>query len=129
MEFSEKLNALLSLTASKGSEMATAINVDAAQISRLKTGARKMPRDPNFLRDMSGFLATRTDSDYKLTALLNLTGDVRLHNAVDVTVLTDIIYDWITLPDDAVKNPTRTFLDRFNNFSEHGGSTFEYRFG
>ena len=43
MDFSEKFSALLALTATKNIMLARALNIDTAQISRMKTGARKMP--------------------------------------------------------------------------------------
>ena len=46
MEFSEKLSALLSLTATKNVMLARALEIDTAQISRLKKGTRKMRAQP-----------------------------------------------------------------------------------
>ena len=53
MDFSEKFSALLSLTATKNVTLARAINIDTAQISRMKTGVRKMPVKTALIRDMN----------------------------------------------------------------------------
>jgi hypothetical protein len=119
MEFSEKLSALLSLTATKNVSLARAINIDAAQISRMRTGVRKMPAKTSLVRDIANYLARRFDSDYRLSALYELTSDVRLQTTVDEFVLTNIIYDWLISPDIAPKNQVGRFLDRFEEFSMH----------
>lgn len=110
MTFSEKLTALLSLTATKNVTLANAVNVDTAQISRMKTGARKMPLKTNLVHDIAAYMAGRFDSEYKLSALYELTGDVRLQASVNPAVLAGVLYDWLVAPDDAPAGQAGRFL-------------------
>lgn len=120
MDFSEKFSALLSLTATKNVTLARAINIDTAQISRMKTGVRKMPVKTALIRDISSYFAGRFDSDYRLSALYELTSDVRLQMTVTEPSLASIIYDWLVSPDMTPKSQTSRFLDRIGAFSMQG---------
>ena len=120
MDFSEKFSALLSLTATKNVTLARAINIDTAQISRMKTGVRKMPVKTALIRDISSYFASRFDSDYRLSALYELTSDVRLQMTVTEPSLASIIYDWLVSPDMTPKSQTSRFLDRIGAFSMQG---------
>lgn len=117
MEFSEKLSALLSLTATKNVMLARALDIDTAQISRLKKGTRKMPARLSLIQDIAGYFAGRFDSEYRLSALYELTGDARLHTNIDELMLTTIIYEWLIAPNSAPKSQISRFLDRFGTFS------------
>ena len=117
MDFSEKFSALLSLTATKNVTLARAINIDTAQISRMKTGVRRMPVKPNLLREISGYLAGQFDSEYRLSALYELTSDVRLQMNITESALSNIIYDWLVSPNSAPQSQASRFLDRFGSFS------------
>lgn len=120
MDFSEKFSALLSLTATKNVTLARAINIDTARISRMKTGVRKMPVKTALIRDISSYFASRFDSDYRLSALYELTSDVRLQMTVTEPSLASIIYDWLVSPDMTPKSQTSRFLDRIGAFSMQG---------
>ena len=98
MDFSEKFSALLSLTATNNVTLARAINIDTAQISRMKTGVRRMPAKPNLIREISNYLAGRFDSEYRLSALYELTSDVRLQMGITEVSLSNIIFDWLISP-------------------------------
>lgn len=117
MEFSEKLSALLSLTATKNVMLARALEIDTAQISRLKKGTRKMPAKLSLVQGIAGYFAGRFDSEYRLSALYELTGDVRLHTNLDESTLTKVIYEWLIAPNSAPKSQISRFLDRFGTFS------------
>lgn len=117
MDFSEKFSALLALTATKNIMLARALNIDTAQISRMKTGARKMPTKAHALQSIAEFLAGRFDSEYRLTALYELTNDARLHMTLTDASLAAIIYDWLVSPDPTPKNQFGRFLDRLGDFS------------
>lgn len=117
MEFNEKFSALLALTSVKGNSLAKAINIDSAQISRFRTGARKMPGNPAILRDISNYLSSYFDSGYRMTGLFELTGDQRLHTDVTQLQIADIIYTYLTNKDPVSSNKEmHRFLNRINNF-------------
>ena len=118
MEFSEKFATLLSLTGCKSNMLASAVNIDAAQISRMKTGARKMPHDTSLLRSISACLADRLDNEYRLSALFELTNDPRLQSKYDSSTLTSVVYDWLTDVEERSDMRMGSFLQHFNSFSE-----------
>lgn len=122
MELSEKLKAILSLTSVKNNELAKAVNVDSAQISRLRTGVRKSPRDPNFLRNIADYLATRFNGEYMYSALFDLTHDTRLQINCDETTLSKIIYEWLTDNNSPSFLQVDKFLNRFNDFTTKKGN-------
>ena len=97
--------------------LARALDIDTAQISRLKKGTRKMPARLSLIQDIAGYFAGRFDSEYRLSALYELTGDARLHTNIDELMLTTIIYEWLIAPNSAPKSQISRFLDRFGTFS------------
>ena len=119
MDFSEKFSALLSLTATKNVTLARAINIDTAQISRMKTGVRRMPAKPNLIREISNYLAGCFDSEYRLSALYELTSDVRLQMGITEVSLSNIIFDWLISPNTTPQSQASRFLDRIGTFSMH----------
>ena len=53
-------------------------------------GTRKMPaRLPLLIQDIAGYFAGRFDSEYRLSALYELTGDARLHTNIDELMLSN----------------------------------------
>ena len=119
MDFSEKFSTLLSLTCCKGNLLANAVNIDAAQISRMKTGARGIPHDRTLLRDISAFFADRLDNEYRLSALYELTNDVRLQSKLDSATLTAVVLEWLTSVEERSYIPVDGFLQHLNSFSEN----------
>lgn len=116
MVFSEKLSALLSLTATKNVVIARALNIDTAQISRMKTGARGIPSNRQYVREIADFLAGRLDSEYKLSALSELTNDFRPTAGMSEAVLSGIIYDWL-ISDGIPETQTEKFVNQFGSYS------------
>ena len=89
--------------------LARALDIDTAQISCLKKGTRKMPARLSLIQDIAGYFAGRFDSEYRLSALYELTGDARLHTNIDELMLTTIIYEWLIAPNSAPKKPNKPF--------------------
>ena len=79
-----------------------------------------MPVKTALIRDISSYFAGRFDSDYRLSALYELTSDVRLQMTVTEPSLASIIYDWLVSPDMTPKSQTSRFLDRIGAFSMQG---------
>ena len=117
MDFPEKLTALLSLTATKSITLARAVHIDAAQISRMKTGVRRIPTNPNLIRDIAAYFAGCFDSEYQLSALYELTNDVRLQMDVTEAILSKIIFDWLVSPDMTPKSHSGWISDRVGGLS------------
>ena len=98
--------------------MASAVNIDSAQISRLRTGARKMPRDPKLIKSISDYLAERFDNDYRISALYELTGDPKLKDVCPTDTVSDIIYIWFTSDNTSSYVHVGNFLNRVNDYSD-----------
>ncbi|MEA4853951.1 MAG: hypothetical protein VB082_06720 [Christensenella sp.] len=113
MKYSEKLSALLALTATTNAAIARAIKVDSAQISRMKTGSRGMPLKKEIIRAMADYFAPRFDSNYLISALYELTCDIRLHPGAEHSTLSNIIFDWLIRPDSIDQNNAGRFLTKF----------------
>lgn len=118
MELSGKLLALLSLTATPNNVLARAINVDSAQISRLRTGARKAPHNPILLRNIASHQAKKFENHYMISALFDLTGDSRLQGRLNEAVVSDVIFDWLTYTAKSDFDTTKGFLESFNAFAD-----------
>lgn len=76
-----------------------------------------MPAKLSLVQGIAGYFAGRFDSEYRLSALYELTGDVRLHTNLDESTLTKVIYEWLIAPNSAPKSQISRFLDRFGTFS------------
>ena len=105
MNFTEKFNALLSITNTTPSALARAMYVDRTQISRLKTGARGKPTKPSVLREMAEYFANCCNSEYQLAALYHLTTDIRFQSFVPENERTEIIYQWLDSDEEATRAP------------------------
>ncbi|MDD4509381.1 MAG: hypothetical protein PHY23_00450 [Oscillospiraceae bacterium] len=118
MKFSEKLNKLLALTEIQGAQLAEAVNIDPSQISRMRTGVRKRPKDTELLKLMANFLAGHCTGQYRLSSLAELTGDVRVQIKRSEHMSADAIFTWLSSDADVEpKTRVETFLRRFDGFS------------
>ena len=108
MQLYEKLNFLLDLTFSTNRMLAQAIQVDPSLISRLRTGARRLPRNQKYVKPMAQFFAKRCTADYQRQALSEMLG-VRQDFLADEKHLLGILYDWLCGETDEVSRFMRTF--------------------
>ncbi|MDD3920268.1 MAG: hypothetical protein PHO41_03730 [Eubacteriales bacterium] len=115
MNFSDKLSALLRLTGIKSADLADALEVGRPYISRLKTGARKMPSNVQVIHGMAEYFAARCEDDYRLNALRELTADPRLNTYIGTAALKDVLFDWLT-DTKPEKSPAGRFLSSFELF-------------
>ncbi len=81
MQFYEKLIFIMNLTQTSNQELARAIHADPATISRLRTGKRGIPRNPEPLRSMALFFAGRCVTEYQRRALSEMAGVKRIITA------------------------------------------------
>ncbi len=66
--FSKKLDFLMNLTNTHNVALATAINIDASAVSRLRNGKRSLPKYHDFLPQMALYFAARLTEDYQKRA-------------------------------------------------------------
>ena len=74
MQFYEKLIFLQNLTQVTNRMLAHEIQVDPSQISRLRTGARGIPRNRDLIKAMSSYFAKRCNTEYQRQALSGMLG-------------------------------------------------------
>ncbi len=108
MQLYEKLNFLLGLTSTSNRMLAQAIQVDPSLISRLRTGARGLPRDQKYAKPMAQYFARRCTTDYQRQALSEMLG-IRQAISLDNAQLSDILYYWLCGETDEVTRFMRTF--------------------
>lgn len=94
MQFSDKLDTLLSLTGTSNACLANAVHIDRSQISRMRTGARERPKKSDSIQLMAHYFAKHI-SGYQISALEKLTNDVRVHMDSSEETLSSILFDWL----------------------------------
>lgn len=96
MDFNEKLSRLMTLTETRGNELAKYVNLDSSQISRIKTGVRGRPTQMSVLRMMADFFSERCASDYRLIALAELSDNPDIRTTYAERELSEAIFLWLT---------------------------------
>ncbi len=71
--FSEKLELLMRLTATRNSVLSRALHMDEAAVSRLRSGKRKPPRDPGYLKPMCIYFLGQIRQDYQRQTIAEMT--------------------------------------------------------
>lgn len=120
MEFSKKIDALLTLTATTNAKLAQAVNVDRSQISRMRTGSRERPRKNDIIRQMADYFSKHCTDEYRLSALEKLTNDLRIHMDTSEEHLSTILFDWLCSNEDtSAKTSTERFIYKIDKFSSN----------
>lgn len=108
MQFYEKIIFLLNLTQSTNRMLAQELQVDPSLISRLKTGARGIPRNKDFIKKMSAFFAKRCTTDYQRETISAMLG-IKQTLTMKKEQLTEVLYYWLHGESDEVGRFMRTF--------------------
>lgn len=116
MEFYEKLSALMSLTAAKNIDLSKATGIDCAQLSKIKKGRRKMPRDRRRIRAMAEFFAPYFSDQYRRLVLYEFTSDPRLQCDISELALADVLFEWLTTSKKIMQTPAGRFLNSLESF-------------
>ncbi|CDZ75437.1 Hypothetical protein ING2D1G_1299 [Peptoniphilus sp. ING2-D1G] len=72
--FSERLDAVMNVAGVSNSMLGRAVSMDGSYISRLRSGARKLPKKHDYVSLMSKYISGKITTDYQMQALLKLTG-------------------------------------------------------
>lgn len=72
--FAERFDALMNIAEISNSSLARAVYMNPSQISRLRTGARVLPKKHDYLTPICLYLADHFKKDYQINALQKLTG-------------------------------------------------------
>lgn len=109
MQFYEKLIFLQNLLQITNRMLAHELQVDPSLISRLRTGARGVPRNREHLKTMSSYFARRCNTEYQRKALSDVLGIKQALTAQEES-LADILYCWLSEEStDGVGRFMRTF--------------------
>lgn len=108
MQFYEKLVFVMNLTQTSNRELASAIQVDPAVISRFRNGKRGIPRNPEPLRSMALFIAGRCTGEYQRQALSEMMGSKRVITAKK-DQLSEFLFYWLCGDPDGVDRFMQNF--------------------
>lgn len=72
--FTERFDALMNISEISNSTLARAVYMTPSHISRLRTGARSLPKKHDYLTPICLYLADHFKKDYQINALQKLTG-------------------------------------------------------
>lgn len=95
MQFSDKLDFLMRITNTTNKELSQAICVDRSLISLLRTGKRKQPKNREYIRKMSSFLAQRADADFERHAIAEIVGQPSIRSNMPSEVLAEHLHNWL----------------------------------
>lgn len=93
MQLYEKLTFIMNLTQTSNRMMAKALRVDPSLISRLRTGARGIPRNREHLKEMADYLSKRCTTEYQYHALSEVMA-VKFSPNLSHSQRSDLIYYW-----------------------------------
>ena len=118
MKFSDKLTDLLNMTGTTTTSLAKALNMDRSNISRMKTGARGMPK-PDIIQSIAEYFTQFLTEDHLLSALYELTSDARLQSRPTGWVLTNVIFNWLATENSSQKIDSEAghFLNTIDNYT------------
>lgn len=116
MQFYEKLTFLLNITQVTNRMLARELNVDPSLISRLRTGARGLPRNREQIRTMADFFSKHCTTEYQQQALAEQL-HIKYSSTLKSEQLSEILFDWLGGDMEEAENFVRTF-DTFNASSD-----------
>ncbi len=121
MQFSEKLNYLFELTHAEGKELAAALNITPPQISKMRRGARGLPRSKESAQCLADFFAKRCNSDFQRDALSTAMKAARIRNIEKDDELSTVLLDWLADekdPDEYAAKRADAFLRQFGTMND-----------
>lgn len=108
MQFYEKLVFMMGLTQVSNRMLAQELQVDPSLISRLRTGARGMPRNHDQLKAMARYFAGRCSSEYQRQAFSEMLG-IKPGSTMQNDQRVQVLYYWFCGDVDEVGRFVRTF--------------------
>lgn len=95
MPFSEKLSFLMYITGTGNRELADALSVDPSMVSLMRTGKRKLSKNPLQAQKMALFFAKRCSAAYQRQALSEMIGKLSISPGMPTDVLASHLEDWL----------------------------------
>ena len=116
MIFQDKLVFLMELTSTSNKQLAKAIMVDPSLISRLRTGARRVPENAEYIESMANYFALRCNTNYQIDALSEIIGKPNLFHVSDNNKISAALVSWLSTEAAISQSQASVFLRAFDKF-------------
>lgn len=123
MNFSEKLEAIMTIMNCNNSKLGRGINVDPSLISRWKSGNRLLKPNSPYIPLIVDFLLRAEPMTYQIESINNLLGtNFHLKRYTDIFQLKSILTEWLSSPKETLIDIKSSSLDensiKFNSLME-----------
>ena len=95
MPFAEKLSFLMHITETSNKELAAVLSVDPSMISLMRTGKRRLSKNPVQAQRMAAYFAQRCSAPYQRQALSEMLGLSSISPTLPVDSLADYLKRWL----------------------------------
>lgn len=95
MPFAEKLSFLMHITSTSNKELAAELSVDPSLVSLMRTGKRKLSKNPAQAKKMALFFAKRCSAAFQRQALSEMLGQVSISSSMPVEALATCLEHWL----------------------------------
>lgn len=112
--FAERLDALMCIAEVSNTELGRAVGMNSSHISRLRSGARPLPKRHEFTGPMCLFLAGQITKGYQLTALRRLTG-IKSAQLSAPAGMADYLEEWLLARSSGTKDAAGRLISGFLN--------------
>ncbi len=93
--FAEKLSFLMRIASISNKELAAEISVDPSMISLMRTGKRRLSKNPVQVKKMASFFARRCSAAFQRQALSDMLGKVSINTRMPVDELAFCLERWL----------------------------------
>ena len=107
MPFAEKLSFLMHITETSNKELAAELSVDPSMISLMRTGKRKLSKNPAQAKKLALYFSKRCPAAFQRQALSEMLGQVSISPSMPTDVLASCLENWLQGESD---NIARTVL-------------------
>ncbi|MBR5707983.1 MAG: hypothetical protein IKX41_01200 [Oscillospiraceae bacterium] len=125
MVFADKLNFLIKLTNTTNKQLGELLNIHQSQISRMRSGARGVPGNGEYIRIMATHFASRITEDYQRSAIAEALGRPPLRLPVETGVLSVILTEWLIGAVEDSGEKAELYLRNYRNLGVARDSTGE----
>lgn len=95
MSFADKLSFLMHITETSNKELAAELSVDPSLISLMRTGKRKLSKNPAQAKKIAAYFAKRSPAAFQRQALSDMLGQLSISPSMPTEVLASNLENWI----------------------------------
>lgn len=104
MRFADRFKFLMRITETCNKDLAAELSVDPSMISLMRTGRRKLPKNPAHIKKIALYFARHSTAEYQRRALSEIMGQASISPSMPAEVLADLLEDWLLGEDDMLGN-------------------------